>query len=704
MRKKLYLNVVLAAAAMTFFACQRVEVDVTPEVESHTVSFILGDASATKTEINGTGTAAQWTSGDAANFRVWENDTEGTDITLNTSTGVLTATFTGTPAAAEYTYTANMAGSRTGAPNLRPKVPTAQTSTASSYDPNADVLIAKPMTFGSVQSSGIALQFARPVVINKMTLKGLDGGETVSTVAISADKDLTGYIDLSNNTWSAQSSTITITVNQVVPSSGPTEGQIDVYFITMPVTDVTLTVTATSNNYIYSKTFASTISFQENKFTRFGVSSLTKTIKEDYSGTYVLTNAAGTKMATAWASGNNVPAVDVTKEEGIIYFDPDAASLSSSQITVTKISAGEYTGKYTMVQNEKYLYAADGGNYLKGQAEPSAQAYWEISCVEGAWSISQSASKLLRNNGNFFSCYGAGQTAIALFSTTDKVKATPVITASNIEIESDAVSTPTSTGATFNSNTSSVAAVAYDNAGLTEDSTWLTASVDGTTVKYTASANETGSARTAYIKITATNSESRSVVKSISVTQTAAGAAYYEKVANKASISLGQQYLVVAHGYAMPHPATSSSSTLAGTSVTINNNKISKTDALEALEFTISAGPTGTYNDTPYDYSSNYLFGFESNSSTVYVYSVGSNSTKFRASANAVYNGNPTGVWSISEGVTGYAGGTFAISNVAYYSTENRYILCNNSTFGTYAISYKSYYLVDLYKLVTPAP
>ena len=518
----------IAVAAITVIGCAN-DIEAPVKEYTHTVLIHAGQPD-TRTLINEGVSSASfiWSSDDDTRLYLTETGVAGTDISIATkdaySTITLSATFSQAEPPANYTYAGFLSKNKTAAPF--PKIPTAQTSTATSYDPDADILVAKAVSFGSAQDE-LSLQFARPVVINKMTLKGLDEGETISSILVSADKDITGYYNTSTNAWSGQSSEITISTAQSVPASG----QVTVYFVTMPVEDVTLTVTVTTGNYIYSKTFGSTIDFIQDQVTVFSVNSLAKAAKADYSGTYVITNTAGTKMANVWDSGNNLPAVDVVLDGGVIYYDPDAVTLSSAQVTLTKITDTEstYYGMYTILQNSKYLYAAASDkNYLKAQADINVNAYWEVSCTDGNWSIVASKSSnnnVMQYNGTnvIFSCYAsASQTAVALYGITANVKPTPVITAVNIDIASDAVAS-TNTGATFNSNTSTVAATAYNDSGLSEVSDWLTASVAGTTVSYSATANSTGASRTGYIKITATNSDSRNVVKTITVTQAAAG-------------------------------------------------------------------------------------------------------------------------------------------------------------------------------------
>ena len=511
---------------MTLISCSENNIEAPVKEFTHTVLIHAGQPS-TRTLINeGVSEATfKWSSDDASRFYLTETGKAGTGIAIASSdeyaTVSLSATFTQESAPAEYTYAGFLSKNRTGAPY--PKIPTAQTSTATSYDPDADILVAKPVTFGSAQDE-LSLQFGRPVVINKMTLKGLDEGETISSILVSADKNITGYYNTSKDAWSGQSSEITISSSQTVPASG----EVTVYFVTMPVDAATLTVTVTTGNYIYSKTFAKTINFVQDQVTRFGVSSLTKTSKADYSGTYVLTNAAGTKMANVWAGGNSVPEANATLDGGTIYYDPDVVTIANAQITVTKITDSEspYYGMYTMVQNGKYLYAASSSaNQLKGEAEADINAYWEISETDGNWSIAATKSSnrnvMQYNSDNkIFSCYAsASQDAVALKSS---FAPTPVITVgASIALTAAAVSSATSTGATFNSNTSTVTAGAYSDAECTAAATWLSVSTSGsgpsTVVNYTATAN-TGSERTEYIRITASNG-SRNVSKVISVTQ-----------------------------------------------------------------------------------------------------------------------------------------------------------------------------------------
>lgn len=390
-----------AISAIIFSGCSKSDDVQLNETFTHTIK-INASQPLTKTSIieGETSASYKWSSDDANRFVVKENNVKGTGVALTLSSDdmkmTLSATFE-TVTAEEYVYSAFLAKTVSGSDN--PKVPATQTCTSSSYDPDADVIVAAPMTFTEVQDE-LSMNFMRPAVINKMTLKGLGdyAGETISTVKISADKNITGTYTYASNpenpSWTGDSKTITVNVNQSIPSSG----EVVVFFVSMPVSGATLKVEATSDNHVFTKEFTRTINFTQGLFTIFGVTNLTAEEKVDYSGTYVLANAAENKIAAAWANGNNLPAIDVKKEGDILYYDPDAVNLDAAKVTLARIEdeESEYYSMYTMKQNNLYLYAAgSGNNYLKGETEADVNAYWEVSNT-GAWSVV--ATKSTNNN------------------------------------------------------------------------------------------------------------------------------------------------------------------------------------------------------------------------------------------------------------------------------------------------------------------
>lgn len=277
MRKSIFFAGLAAIAAISFSSCSKNEVDTpdTPSTFTHTVT-IKAEAPQTRTEIvevEGDDQATfKWSSDDASRFVIKENNVAATGVSLSLSEGdkkaAIAATFE-TATASSYEYTAWMSGSKTNS-GTNPRISTSQKPTASSYDPNADILVAKSQSFTTAQNE-LLMQFYRPLVINKMTLKGLTVGSTVSTVKISGDKNIAGSYNTSTESWTGDNTVINVTVNQEVPPSG----QVVVYFVTMPVEEVTLSLDVTASDATYSKSFSKTIDFIAGQVTVFGVSGMT---------------------------------------------------------------------------------------------------------------------------------------------------------------------------------------------------------------------------------------------------------------------------------------------------------------------------------------------------------------------------------------------------------------------------------------------
>lgn len=288
MKKSLKLIGFVAVAAATVIGCAKEENVQIPEETAftHTVTFHTG-ALATKTVlVEGVGSSAfKWSADDASRFYLTESGVAGTDISIASpddyETITLSATFSHGTAPSEYTYEGVLAKTRTN--SNKPRVPATQTSSATSFDPNADVLVAKSQTFATAQSE-LSLQFARPVAVSKMTLMGLTAGETVNKVTITSDKDITGYFDVTGNAWTGDNHILTVNTDLLVPASG----EVSVYFMSMPLEEATLTVVAETEGFKYTKTFGKTISLALQKVNVFGVQNFAKEAKADLSGYYLI--------------------------------------------------------------------------------------------------------------------------------------------------------------------------------------------------------------------------------------------------------------------------------------------------------------------------------------------------------------------------------------------------------------------------------
>lgn len=264
----------IVATLSSFISCQK-EIE-TPKDDiksSHTVSFVA-DAPRTKTNatVDGNKVNYSWAEGDVDKFKVYEIvNGKHTLASMVTATlkkdGLMeiSATFGGEAiSGASYQAVFN-----TG-------VKTAQTNDdENGYDQNSDVLVSEVVSNPSNDfNNGIALKFKRLVAVNKATLKNLEKGEYLAhTIIETTDKkDLAG--EYSNETDLFKDCKSKISVKTL---HGITGGTAPVNFITLPVADTKLKVTAVTidgnENFVaaYEKTFSKGISLTQGNLTSFGV-------------------------------------------------------------------------------------------------------------------------------------------------------------------------------------------------------------------------------------------------------------------------------------------------------------------------------------------------------------------------------------------------------------------------------------------------
>lgn len=263
----------IVATLSSFISCQK-EIE-TPKDDiksSHTVSFVA-DAPKTKTNatVDGNKVNYSWTKGDEDKFKVYEivngQHTPASTVMATLKDGLMeiSATFGGEAiSGASYQAVFNT------------RVKTAQTNDdETGYDQNSDVLVSEVISDPSNDfDKGIALKFKRLVAVNKATLKNLEKGEYLAhTIIETTDKkDLAG--EYSNETDLFKDCKSKISVKTL---HGITEGTAPVNFITLPVADTKLKVTAVTidgnENFVaaYEKTFSKGISLTQGNLTSFGV-------------------------------------------------------------------------------------------------------------------------------------------------------------------------------------------------------------------------------------------------------------------------------------------------------------------------------------------------------------------------------------------------------------------------------------------------
>lgn len=335
MKKLIYTLGIIAAAAFTFSSCQKEQSIEQPSGKLVTVTFTAEKAGLdTKTAaVEGEKEVSFiWTEEDLSNiklFTVGEDDAL-TVVTNPTITKVsdtkLTISAQVAPNAT-YTFKAMLSGKWTN-DGKKARLNDSQSPSATNFDPKADVLISDNMevTVGeaegeeeTVATSDLEMVFRRPVVVNKMTLKNLKAGEAIDKVVITSGKEIAGYF-YTDGTPIGDKKIITLNYNKEV--TVPEGGQFPVYFITTPGTGHSLTVEVTTDQFVYTKSFAEgkSIDFNLGQFTKFnlalpaGVANTALSLPIEDSMEWAAKGSDGTAVI-------NVADIPVTKDEKKVYSD-----------------------------------------------------------------------------------------------------------------------------------------------------------------------------------------------------------------------------------------------------------------------------------------------------------------------------------------------------------------------------------------------
>lgn len=273
MKHSVMFFLAIVATLSSFISCQK-EIE-TPKDDiksSHTVSFVA-DAPRTKTNatVDGNKVNYSWAKGDEERFNVYEivdgQPTQASMVMATLKDGLMeiSATFGGEKiSGASYQAVFNT------------EVKTIQTNNdETGYDQDSDVLVSEVVSDPSNDfNNGIALKFKRLVAVNKATLKNLEKGAYVAHTIIETmdGKDLAGkYSNITDSFGDCESKISVETLHGITGGTAP------VNFITLPVADTKLKVTAVTiddnEKFVaaYEKTFSKGISLTQGNLTSFGV-------------------------------------------------------------------------------------------------------------------------------------------------------------------------------------------------------------------------------------------------------------------------------------------------------------------------------------------------------------------------------------------------------------------------------------------------
>lgn len=449
MKNLFKLFVPVAAAAIALVSCQPKEEQIGNNPAGEVTIRVHANAQAiagedTKTYIDtyqGTANTILWGTDEYMKLALTagENDpvfATSTDASANLFYGEPEALFefSVNPAtASEYVYqglypaSAAATSNNTNAANYKVNLPAIQNATASSYDPAAYILVAKPETFDAVQTDW-EVYFRRATALNKITLKNFASSVEINKVKITAEgKHLAGghHINLTTGdncegSTEYYNSEATIEVLYATPLTGTS---MDVWFTSWD-TEIAegekLTIIAyTTDNKCYTKEITvptgKTIKFQEGYLNTLGAKfdGITPENVATISGEFVILASinAGVFAMKGEANGSRIGEAEYTGNT--TSYSGDASIIW----TITPVGSS-----YTIKNGSNYLGWNGGtGNAANNAALIAEDEYDADKCLmdiqetNGVYTISVHAepTRILARNStatnHYFAFYGGTQ-------------------------------------------------------------------------------------------------------------------------------------------------------------------------------------------------------------------------------------------------------------------------------------------------------
>lgn len=389
MKKIIYTLGIIAASALAFSACEKEQsIEDQSSDKLVTVTFTAEKAgfdTRTAAFEDETEVSFIWTDDDLTNIKLFTvgEDSDGKEVLTVVKNPIITkVSNTQLTVAAKvapnttYTFRAVLSGKWTS--KNQPRLSDSQTPSASNYDPTADILISddKEVSVGdadegeeTVATDALKMVFRRPIVVNKMTLKNLSAGEAIDKVVITSNKEIAGYVYSDSKTPVGDKKIITLSYNKAV--TVPEGGQFPVYFTTIPGTGNSLTVEVTTNQSVYTKSFAAgkTVDFIRGQFTKFnlalteGVANTALSLPIEDSMEWAVKGTDGTAVI-------NVSDIPVTKDEKKVYYSADYIYYG---IDGLKMGSGDYRGVLTTSElnlSSAYHIAVSARTWLNSSNVP----------------------------------------------------------------------------------------------------------------------------------------------------------------------------------------------------------------------------------------------------------------------------------------------------------------------------------------------
>lgn len=497
---------------------------------------------------------------------------------------------------AVYPASAWVTSSNTDITNMKVITPTVQQPTATSFDSNADLLIAKSISLKS-QPTELQMSFGRAVAIGKMTVKNLASAESVLGVKFTApDKKVTGrsYVDMTAGTIKEYgyinnfADNVTLNYSSEMNITANSEAGMTAYFTCFPfevAAGETFTVTVTTASKIFTKT----VTVQEGRTLAFAAGD---------SSTFAVDMTGATEEENETLSGDYV--ITATQSEITYAMSSLADDSRLAPVVITPSNpykTGDETLIWTITKSGDNYTISQGKNYLSWESDNSAtistEAYDLIITKDkdkGTYQIASAAtpSRILAKNNTAnlgFGFYAGTQTKDltlipAVVDKSPKIDITSGTTV-NVPSEGDVV---TVTYTIKNPNGSQISAKAEENA------TWINTFETGNEgeVSFIVDAN-TGSEREATVTLTYSTAAADITIKQAAQGETLAT---YQEVT---AIEEGEYIIVCTFsgtGYYLPNTATTGRPvSLALPSGTLQDNTITSPSA--DMIWTVTANGSG---------------------------------------------------------------------------------------------------------------
>ena len=259
--KRLNTIITLLSASLLLSNCQRE--NTSEGVMNEMVKITVETADDTRTYINESEHRVEWSDNDR--IVVFENNKFANSLSTSITNckAAFSVVFNSDVTSPSFTYnaiyptTSFAGGNSVDLAKVELTLPSTQSATSTSFDPAADMLIAKPQTMKK-QAESITMQFKRIVAMAKLTISNLPSGTKVSEVTFTAKgKQLAGTCLANLNTCDISTSGNTSDSITVKYDKTLTQNEPAIYFNCFPTTLAagdTFSVTITSDKGVsYTK-------------------------------------------------------------------------------------------------------------------------------------------------------------------------------------------------------------------------------------------------------------------------------------------------------------------------------------------------------------------------------------------------------------------------------------------------------------------